>query len=264
MKKTLYEFLGIEPDATPEEIKAAAQYLAKKFHPSKYPGNPRVVARFKKIKQVYNTLANPQKRAAYDAILAKRMVETKPTPTSSQPKPEHRYPTQSAKEQIIYRAYVHWIGYIKALLLIGIATYLLTFNELIQLNQLTEKIWFIPNHAFYLKLSLVGLLLLGILTFIHTLLMQLTTTLMITHQQIVAQVGLISKQSINMAPAQFEHLEIQQSLLGKILKFGTLKLRGTKGRGIGGISIKINHIAAPQQFEKQLIRFINKNAYNLN
>ncbi len=29
-KKTLYDFLGVEPDATPEEIKAAALHLANK------------------------------------------------------------------------------------------------------------------------------------------------------------------------------------------------------------------------------------------
>jgi curved DNA-binding protein CbpA len=51
-KKKLYEFLGVEPEATPEEIKTAALSLAEKFHPSKYPGNPRVAARFKKIKRV--------------------------------------------------------------------------------------------------------------------------------------------------------------------------------------------------------------------
>lgn len=79
--KTLYEFLGIEPEATPEEIKAAAQYLVNKFHPSKFPDNQRVVARVKKIKQVYNILGNPQKRAAYDAVLAKKMAEMAPPPS---------------------------------------------------------------------------------------------------------------------------------------------------------------------------------------
>ena len=109
MKKTLYEFLSVEPNATPEEIKAAAQQLARKFHPSKYPGNPRVVARFNQIKRVYNILANPQKRANYDATLAKVM----PNQTTAVASPTN----QSKSEKILYRAYIHWFSYVKALFL---------------------------------------------------------------------------------------------------------------------------------------------------
>jgi hypothetical protein len=68
-----------------KEIKAAAQFLVKKFHPSKYPGNSRVLARVKKIKQVYTILSHPQKRAAYDAVLAKKTAEMAPNPPSSKP-----------------------------------------------------------------------------------------------------------------------------------------------------------------------------------
>jgi DnaJ-class molecular chaperone len=74
-KKTLYEFLGVASDAHSDEIKAAALHLAKKFHPAKYPNNPRVAARFQQIKKVYRILANPEKRAAYDAMLLAKMAK---------------------------------------------------------------------------------------------------------------------------------------------------------------------------------------------
>ena len=259
MKPTLYEFLGVEPNATPEEIKAAAQQLAKKFHPSKYPGNPRVAARFNQIKRVYNILAHPQKRADYDATLAKAM----PNPTTSVAssptnQSESHYFAQS--EKIIYRAYIHWFGYVKALFLSGIAAYLLWFNDSFQLEQFIKIISLGHNQRLYLQWCLLSLFFFGLFLLLQTLLLQLTTTLTITSQQIIARMGLIFKHQISMTSEQFEHLEIQQSRLGRIFGFGTLKLRGTKGRGVGGIVIKIYNVAAPHQFEQQLWRFIKTNA----
>ncbi len=268
MKKTLYEFLGVEPNATPEEIKAAAQQLARKFHPSKYPGNPRVVARFNQIKRVYNTLANPQRRADYDATLEKAISKsntasplisspTTATDLSAKNPSEPHYFAQS--EKIIYRAYIHWFGYVKALFLIGIAAYLLWFSDF-PLEKFIETMPFGHNQRLYFQWSLLSLFWLGIFLLLQTLLIQLTTTLIITSQQIIASMGLIFKQNLSIRPEQFEQLEIQQSQLGKIFGFGTLKLRGTKGRGVGGIAIKIYNIAAPHQFEQQLWRFLKTNA----
>ena len=253
MKPTLYEFLGVEPNATPEEIKAAAQQLARKFHPSKYPGNPRVIARFNQIKKVYNILANPQRRANYDATLAKVMPNSITVAASS--------PTsQSESEKIIYRAYIHWFGYVKALFLSGIAAYLLWFNDAFQLEQVIKIIPWEQNQRLYFQWSLLSLFFLGLFLLLQTLWLQLTTTLMITSQQVIAKIGLIFKHNLSMAPEQFEQLEIHQSRLGKIFGFGTLKLRGTKGLGVGGTAIKIYNVAAPHQFEQQLWRFIKTNA----
>ncbi|NJO16479.1 MAG: DnaJ domain-containing protein [Thioploca sp.] len=268
MKKTLYEFLGVESNATPEEIKAAAQQLARKFHPSKYPGNPRVVARFNQIKRVYNTLANPQKRADYDATLEKVISKSNPTPSLiSSPTMATTLPAKNSSkpnyfiqsEQIIYRAYIHWFGYIKALFLIGIAAYLLWFSDFL-LDKFIETMPFGRNQRLYFQWSLLSLFWLGIFLLLQTLLIQLTTTLVITSQQIIANIGLIFKQNLIIKPDQFEQLEIQQSQLGKIFGFGTLKLRGTKGKGVGEIAIKIYNVAAPHQFEQQLWRFIKTNA----
>ena len=70
MKKNLYEFIGVKPKATVEEIKIAASRLAQKYNPQKYPNDPQVAAYFKQIKQAYHILTDPQKRTDYDASLA--------------------------------------------------------------------------------------------------------------------------------------------------------------------------------------------------
>jgi curved DNA-binding protein len=65
--KDYYATLGVEKTATPEQIKAAYRKLARKFHPdvSKEKG---AEERFKEVGEAYETLKDPEKRAAYDQL----------------------------------------------------------------------------------------------------------------------------------------------------------------------------------------------------
>jgi molecular chaperone DnaJ len=65
-KKDYYEVLGINKDASDEEIKKAYRKLAMKFHPDRNPDNPKAEEHFKEAKEAYETLSDGQKRAAYD------------------------------------------------------------------------------------------------------------------------------------------------------------------------------------------------------
>lgn len=59
-----YQTLGVNPSATPEEIKKAYRKLANQHHPDK--GGDQ--ARFKDISVAYDTLSDPQKKAEYDQM----------------------------------------------------------------------------------------------------------------------------------------------------------------------------------------------------
>ncbi|MEN6302280.1 MAG: DnaJ domain-containing protein [Armatimonadia bacterium] len=62
MNTELYQILGIAPDATPEDIKAAYREKAKRWHPD-LGGNE---AAFQKLQKAYVVLSDPDERAYYD------------------------------------------------------------------------------------------------------------------------------------------------------------------------------------------------------
>ena len=65
-KRDYYEVLGINRDASEEDIKKAYRRLAMKWHPDRNPDNPKAEEHFKEAKEAYEVLTDPQKRPAYD------------------------------------------------------------------------------------------------------------------------------------------------------------------------------------------------------
>ena len=65
-KRDYYEVLGLNRDATDDEIKKAYRKLAKQYHPDLNPGNAEAEAKFKEINEAYQVLSNQQTRAQYD------------------------------------------------------------------------------------------------------------------------------------------------------------------------------------------------------
>ena len=65
-KKDFYEVLGVNRDASDEEINKAYRKLAKKHHPDRNPDNPKSEEHFKEAKEAYEILSDGNKRAAYD------------------------------------------------------------------------------------------------------------------------------------------------------------------------------------------------------
>jgi serine/threonine-protein kinase len=93
MQHTYYEVLGLKPTASQEDIKKRYRELARRFHPD--VAQTGSAARFKAIQEAYNTLSDPQARAAYDATLKARTT-TEPGATASGAPPPPRGAPPSA------------------------------------------------------------------------------------------------------------------------------------------------------------------------
>jgi len=65
--KDYYAILGVERGASDEEIKKAYRRLARKYHPD-VSKEKDAAEKFKEMAEAYNTLKDPEKRAAYDQL----------------------------------------------------------------------------------------------------------------------------------------------------------------------------------------------------
>ncbi|MBO5582964.1 MAG: molecular chaperone DnaJ [Prevotella sp.] len=65
-KRDYYEVLGVDKNATEDQIKKAYRKIAIKYHPDRNPGDKNAEEKFKEAAEAYDVLHDPQKRQQYD------------------------------------------------------------------------------------------------------------------------------------------------------------------------------------------------------
>lgn len=67
-QRDYYNVLGVQRNASQDEIKRAYRNLALRWHPDRNPNDEASVQRFKDITEAYQTLSDPDARARYDRL----------------------------------------------------------------------------------------------------------------------------------------------------------------------------------------------------
>ena len=68
MAKNYYETLGVDKNASQDEIKSAYRKLVKKYHPDLHPGDEKAAEKFKEINEAHEVLSDEKKRKNYDTF----------------------------------------------------------------------------------------------------------------------------------------------------------------------------------------------------
>lgn len=121
-------------------------------------------------------------------------------------------------ERVIYETGLHWLVYWRAILLLAAAAALAigaTRGD--------------PVNAFYLLIPAGILAALGAIALIWGAIRRGTTELAVTDQRVVFKEGLFSRHTIEMNRSKVESVDVDQSIFGRILGYGTVQLRGTGG-----------------------------------
>lgn len=141
-------------------------------------------------------------------------------------------------ETLRYVGRLHWIVYLPGLVLFAIAVALAA--AIVAANQLGN---FVP----YLLIALDLVMLVSLLTLLAAAVRRWTTEIAVTDRRVIFKRGLIRRHTIEMNMDKVETVDVDQSLVGRLLGYGDIVVRGT------GSSIEpFRKIAAPLDFRNQV------------
>ncbi len=132
-------------------------------------------------------------------------------------------------EEIRYTAKIHWIVYLTPVIVFALAIYCLSSGE---------EGWVIFGFILFI---------IGIFYLVGAFIQRWTTELVVTSQRVLAKVGFIKRKTWEINSPKVEGVQVDQSVLGRILGYGTLTVKGT-GSGIA----PIKNVDDPLEFRKHV------------
>ena len=85
-----------------------------------------------------------------------------------------------------------------------------------------------------------------------------TTELAVTNKRVIAKVGFISRETVELNLSKAESIQINQSLFGRIFNYGSLKINGT-----GSSHAPIDGIRDPLEFRRQFMEAQDQGVQNM-
>jgi hypothetical protein len=107
-----YGLLGVESDASVDEIQAAYRRLAKEYHPDLNAGSATAAARMARVNVAKSVLLDPDLRATYDQLRIGRRPYLRMVPTPPRPEPTTvRYAPYQVGRRARHRIVPHAAGH---------------------------------------------------------------------------------------------------------------------------------------------------------
>ncbi len=122
-------------------------------------------------------------------------------------------------ETVIYATSLHWLVYLRAIVLLIIAVVCL-----IVAGNMTQEI---VKLGLTIVAALFGLF--ALLSGLRALIRRATTELAVTDRRVIFKTGILKRHSMEMNRSKVETVGVDQSILGRVLGFGTVIVRGTGG-----------------------------------
>ena len=141
-------------------------------------------------------------------------------------------------ETIVYSTKLHWRVYIQAILLV-IACVIIAGAAVSTSDS--------QNLSLAFKIAAVIFALLALSAGLRAFIRRATTELAVTDHRVIYKSGLLSRHTIEMNRDKVESVDVDQSLLGRILGYGTVVVRGT-----GGSLEPIRNISDPLSFRTHI------------
>ena len=123
-------------------------------------------------------------------------------------------------ETIVYATRLHWIIFCRAVLLLIICLVLAGAASYATDNQ---------NLSLALVIAAVIFALLALSSAFWALIPWATTELAVTDRRVIYKTGLIARHTVEINRRQVESVDVDQSILGCVIGFGTIIVRGTGG-----------------------------------
>lgn len=160
-------------------------------------------------------------------------------------------------ETVAYRTRLHWIVMGRRLLLGGIMAAagiaLLVFTGPTRPVSAAGGTSASPEHPLALLYIAVALIVLSLIVGASAYWKRSATEMVVTNKRVLAKVGVLTHRSTEIMLAKVESVIVDQGLLGRILGYGTVVVRGT-----GGTPEPFQRIANPVELRRQVQQQIDR------
>ena len=146
-----------------------------------------------------------------------------------------------AGEQVLYKTGLHWIVLVGPIILACFFGLPGLFMLIASIATLSDKSTSGMGPAGFVLLLLAGVcVLLGYLK-------RRGTEMVVTNKRILIKTGLVSRKTFELLLSKVESIGVQEGLLGRMLGYGSVVVRGT-----GGTPEPFSTIAHPLEFRRQV------------